>query len=151
MSTNKIIITTDLSPESFSAFIIGKEYSKALNCEIELLTVLEDPVQAAMIYAMEYPVFPGVEIQKQLFERVQKELDGLAKEHFGGFKVTTTVREAHGPVHSEITSYAQAEKAKLLIISSHGRSGFKGLLIGSVAERVARHAQCPVLIVPCKK
>ena len=90
MSTNKIIITTDLSPESFSAFIIGKEYSKALNCEIELLTVLEDPVQAAMIYAMEYPVFPGVEIQKQLFERVQKELDGLAKEHFGGFKVATT-------------------------------------------------------------
>lgn len=151
MSTNKIIITTDLSPESISAFATGKEYAKAFGSEIELLTILEDPVQAAMVYAMEYPVFPGIEIQKQLFERVQKELEDLAQEYFAGFKVRTTIVEATGAVHSEITSYAAKQDARLLVISTHGRGGLKGLLIGSVAERVARHAPCPVLIVPCKK
>lgn len=151
MSANKIIITTDLSTESVSAFGAGKEYAKAFGSEIELLTILEDPVQAAMVYAMEYPVFPGVEIQKQLFERVQKELGDLAKEHFAGFKIKTTVIEASGAVHSEITAYAAKQDARLLVISTHGRGGLKGLLIGSVAERVARHAPCPVLIVPCKK
>lgn len=151
MAANKLIITTDLSPESFSAFAVAKEYAKALNCEIEIVSVLEDPVQAAMVYAMEYPVFPGIEIQKQLVERVHKELETISKEHFAGMNVKLTVREAQGPVHAEITSYAKSQDAKLLVISTHGRSGFKGLLIGSVAERVARHAQSPVLIVPCQK
>ncbi len=147
----KIIITTDLSSESVQAFSVAKEYADALKCDLELVTVVEDPVQAALIYALEYPVFPGVEVQKQLMERVTKELNTLASEHFKGINPKVTVREAKGAVHSEITDYAANQGAKLLIISSHGRSGIKGLLIGSVAERVARHARCPVLIVPCKK
>jgi len=146
-----MIITTDLSPESAMAFAVAKEYATALKYEIELLIIVEDPAQAAMIYAMEYPVFPGVEIQKQLIEKVKKELAVLADQHFKGFNPKITVFEARGPVHAEITNYAAQNKAKLLVISSHGRSGIKGLLIGSVAERVARSAQCPVLVVPCGK
>jgi nucleotide-binding universal stress UspA family protein len=41
-----------------------------------------------------------------------------------------------------------AEKgADLIVVTSHGRSGFKRFLMGSVAERIARHAPCPVLII----
>ena len=39
-------------------------------------------------------------------------------------------------------------RSNLIVIGTHGRSGLAHLVMGSVAERVARHAQCPVLIVP---
>lgn len=51
----------------------------------------------------------------------------------------------------EIVNYAKGVNAELIVIASHGRTGLKHLLLGSVAERVARHALCPVLILRHKK
>ncbi len=146
-----IVLTTDLSKESYAAFDIAKEYAIALNAEINVITIVEDPAQAAMIYAMEFPVFPGVEIQKQLVDKVGKELEALVQSKLAGIEATITVVEAKGPIHAEITNYANEFGAHLVIIATHGRSGIKSLLIGSVAERVARHAACPVLVVPSTK
>lgn len=50
------------------------------------------------------------------------------------------------PSH-EITAYAEEVDAGLLVVSSHGRSGLRRLLLGSVAERVVRLAHCPVLVL----
>ena len=47
----------------------------------------------------------------------------------------------------EIAKFAEAKKADLIVMSSHGRSGFDQWLLGSVAERVVRLAHCPVLII----
>ena len=59
------------------------------------------------------------------------------------------VREA--PVVSrEILSQAKAIPADLLVIGSHGRSGFERFLLGSVTEKVMRSAPCPTLVVPCR-
>ncbi|MEX2214184.1 MAG: universal stress protein [Phycisphaeraceae bacterium] len=52
-----------------------------------------------------------------------------------------------GSAASTICEYAQEIGAELIVIPSHGRTGLKHLLIGSVAERVARHSPCPVLIL----
>ena len=52
-----------------------------------------------------------------------------------------------GDAGSEIVSYADRVSAELIVIPSHGRSGIKHLLMGSVAERVVRHAHCPVLVL----
>ncbi len=144
----KIVLTTDLSQESHVAFDVAKEYAAALKAELTVLTVVEDPAQAAMIYAMEFPVFPGIEIQKQLVDKVRKELDTLITSKLKGTDAKAAVIEAKGPIHAEITNYAKSIGANLVIIATHGRSGIKNLLIGSVAERVARHAECPVLVVP---
>lgn len=51
-----------------------------------------------------------------------------------------------GEPSSEIVDYAQKHNINLIVIASHGRTGLNRFLIGSVAERVARHAKCPVLI-----
>lgn len=56
-----------------------------------------------------------------------------------------TVR--YGDPCDEITRYAQEIGAGLIVMPSHGRTGLRHLLIGSVAERVVRHAQCPVLVL----
>lgn len=47
----------------------------------------------------------------------------------------------------EIAEFAEDENAGLIVMPSHGRTGIAHLLIGSVAERVVRHAHCPVLVL----
>ena len=53
-----------------------------------------------------------------------------------------------GPPASEICRLADTVRADLVIVGSHGRTGLRRAMIGSVAERVARHAGRSVLIVP---
>jgi nucleotide-binding universal stress UspA family protein len=60
--------------------------------------------------------------------------------------VATTVKE--GQVVHEILQEARALPADLIVLGTHGRSGFEHLLLGSVTERVLRKATCPVLTVP---
>lgn len=52
-----------------------------------------------------------------------------------------------GRPYEQIVDLAQACSCDLIVISTHGRTGASRALIGSVAERVVRHAQCPVLVV----
>jgi nucleotide-binding universal stress UspA family protein len=52
-----------------------------------------------------------------------------------------------GDPGQEIADFATRTHADLIVIASHGRTGIKRLLIGSVAERVARLAHCPVLVL----
>jgi nucleotide-binding universal stress UspA family protein len=47
-----------------------------------------------------------------------------------------------------ICDYAQREGLDMIVMSTHGRTGFMHVLIGSVAEHVVRHAHSPVLVVP---
>jgi nucleotide-binding universal stress UspA family protein len=56
--------------------------------------------------------------------------------------------EAVGDVASAILDRAKAWKADLILLSTHGRGGFSHLLLGSVAEKIARYAEVPVLVLP---
>jgi nucleotide-binding universal stress UspA family protein len=47
----------------------------------------------------------------------------------------------------EIVGFADKEKVDLIILGTRGRTGFKKLLLGSVAEGVVNHSSCPVMIV----
>ncbi|MFN0050558.1 MAG: universal stress protein [Planctomycetales bacterium] len=53
----------------------------------------------------------------------------------------------HGDPGLGVTDYAASIQAELIVIASHGYHGLKRLLLGSVAERVIRHADCPVLVL----
>ena len=55
---------------------------------------------------------------------------------------------AFGDPASEIVRYASVQRADLILIPSHGRTGLKRVLLGSVAEKVIRMAACPVLLLP---
>jgi hypothetical protein len=56
------------------------------------------------------------------------------------------VKTGHPPDH--INAFAEKEHIDLIITSTHGRTGFKHSLMGSMAEQVVRRASCPVLVVP---
>lgn len=109
--------------------------------QVRVLNVLQPlapaPPQMAPGYA------PELEDQKkparELVERIAKELSAA------GFKVDTAVEV--GDVRESIIDSAAEWGADLIVLGSHGRSGIRRYLLGSVAESVARHARCSVEIV----
>src|ERR1700758_3671164 len=66
--------------------------------------------------------------------------------NFGRVKFETVFTEG-SPV-LDICAFAEDHGVDLIIISTHGLTGFKHVLIGSIAEQVVRHAPCSVLVVP---
>ena len=147
----KILVTTDLSSESSTAFKWAADLAQTFKCPIVLLAVIEDLSQAAVVYAMDFPVLPDPEVQKQVLTKVREELAQIRQQHFSTLQCEPIVREARGPVHTEILSTASEAGADLIVIATHGRTGLSRLLIGSVTERVVREAKCPVLTVPSTK
>jgi nucleotide-binding universal stress UspA family protein len=78
-------------------------------------------------------------LARELVERIAKELRGA------GFKVDTAITV--GDVRETIIDSAAEWQADLIIVGSHGQRGLRRLLLGSVAEFVARHASCSVEVV----
>jgi nucleotide-binding universal stress UspA family protein len=84
-------------------------------------------------------------LQREIIEKAQKKLDDLVAKYCAGLKAKTEMRFGH-PVETIVLS-AQKLDADMIVIGTHGRTGVRHALLGSVAERVARQASCPVLIV----
>jgi nucleotide-binding universal stress UspA family protein len=79
-------------------------------------------------------------------EQSRRELEAMARREIGdaaGFDVLVLQGQ---PAH-EIATCARDQGASLIVISTHGRTGLRHVLVGSVAENVVRYAPCPVLVV----
>lgn len=147
---HSIVVTTDLSKESEQAFGIARKLASAFKAKIHLVSVIEDLAQSAMLFALEYPVFPDVEVKQQFKQKVEEDLQELAKKSFADVEIECHVISADKPVHLEIIEQANKLKADVIVTASKGRSGLATLIMGSVAERIIRHSKIPVLIVPCE-
>ena len=141
----KILLAVDESKYSTSAV---KEVAKRpwpKGTTVRVLTVAEPFPQVAMepwYGARESLEQIDQEVQKRARELTQKTADSLKKK---GFKVDTAVRQ--GDVRSEIVDEAEKWKADLIVMGSHGYTGIRLLLLGSVASSVVSHAPCSVEIV----
>ena len=62
-------------------------------------------------------------------------------------KVKAKVEVHVGDAYEMIVETARKKKADIIVMGSHGRTGLQRLMLGSIAERTLRYAQCPVLIV----
>ncbi|MCI0744464.1 MAG: universal stress protein [Verrucomicrobia subdivision 3 bacterium] len=94
----------------------------------------------------EYGGIDYAAVTKEMREGAEKQLAALAVDEVRGVVATDTIVRTGSPV-AEIVSIAKKIPADMIVISTHGRGGLKHVLLGSVAERVVRHAPCPVLVV----
>ena len=111
--------------------------------EIRLLHVLQ-PISTAAPPQMAVGYAPELENQEREAHALVERIAGQLRS--AGFKVDRAVVEI-GDTREKIVDAAAQWGADLTIVGSHGRTGLKRLLLGSVAEFVIRHAQCSVQIV----
>ena len=138
-----ILATTDLSPESFSAVSYAAHLAKAQGAR---LTVLHVPHSVSMAYTEFVPPVDLVSIEDAIEEAAREKLEGWVQRHVKGVANVKVVLEP-GIVDETICRYAESSKASVIVIATHGRTGLGHVVLGSVAERVIRHAPCPVLVV----
>ncbi len=142
----KVLCPTDFSAPSCEAVSAASEVARMFSAPLVLVHVVQ-PLPAAATAASGYPV--DVEaLETALLEHAKQRLHEFAHARVGR-GVTTTVRAVRGSVAVEILDVANDEGVDLIVISTHGETGLRHVLLGSVAERVVRMATCPVLTVRC--
>jgi universal stress protein A len=129
---SRILALTDFSHRSRAAVAYAIQLAKSMHARLTLLHVLPPP--SAFDYTMD-----GLEAAKKLTEETK-----CIKANYGD--VDSTFRTALD-LHDEIISVAREIVADLLVVSTHGDTGWKHFLFGSEAAKIARDAPCPVLVV----
>jgi nucleotide-binding universal stress UspA family protein len=94
----------------------------------------------------EYGAFDAAAITKEMRERAERDLATLVVDEVRGVVAADTIVRTGSPAQ-EIIAIAKRLPADMIVLSTHGRTGLKHALLGSVTERVVRHAPCPVLVV----
>src|SRR5262245_9764564 len=141
-SVQRILVATDFSPHADRALEWATALARRFSAELELVTsVFALPMApAAPGYAMPTDYLRGA--RDAADRRLEEIAGGLAKQ---GVRARYTV--LHEDPSSGICARAKEAGAELLALGTRGRSGLGHVLLGSVAERVARLAPCPVLTV----
>ncbi len=141
----KILIATDGSEYTKSAIKKGLSLAKMLGAEV------------TGVYVVDIRDFSGIDLEDmeyayvnmlrdngdEILEELRDEADKM------GVRIRTVKRE--GIPADEIVKAAEEDDADLIVIGSFGQSALEKLLLGSVAEKVIRHAPCPVLVVRNKR
>ena len=143
-----LLLPTDFSQCARDAMKLAARIAPSLGADVLLLHVTQLPpglVEGSEIRPM--PDAEPVEVTRYIRDASLAELERYAEElRGGGLEVATRV-ELGDPVE-DILAVAAEEDASMIVMGTHGRTGLAHLLIGSVAERVIRHSERPVLTVP---
>lgn len=137
----RILVPLDFSEPSRRAMRFAREWAARFDSEVCLLNVLE-PIGTMAAFGT-VPVAPPMP-PVNFHDDVRAELEKLVEQEFpDAAKVSVHLRE--GVAYDEIVNAARDLGVDLIIIATHGRTGLAHALMGSTAERVVRHATCPVL------
>ena len=133
----KILCPIDFDDNSIAALDIAAQLVRETDGTLEVLHVIPMVIQ---------PEASGyIDVYTAEEEASRNKLRELAATHLKGVKFelrTAVAQPAAAILHS-----AKTLSADLIVMGTHGRHGLSHLLIGSVAERVVREAECPVLTI----
>ena len=139
----RILVPVDFSDTARKALQYALPFAAAFGAELLLVHVMQPytlPPETGYLP-------PELAVSEQeLVDSARGRLDKLRSAEIGTRARSQTQVRVGVPWY-EIVSAAGDTNADLIIVSTHGRTGLKHALMGSVAERVVRHAPCPVLVV----
>jgi len=143
MVFSKILVPFDGSSYSMKAFKAALEVAKKHKSKVFVLSCLEKDNLGAWY----------------IDKRINKQIISDAKKYAKSFlvKLEKTAKESQIPVSiniqetksiaKEIIDYAESKKINLIIMGSHGQTGFNRLVLGSVSNKISQLSKCPVLIM----
>ena len=140
----RILVPTDFSETSDAALIYARQLAGSLGASLHLVHVFDDPYGDALVAEVSASVYESMRASAIAAARreLMRRLPSEDRQRFRGSSAMVT-----GLAADAIVQYAADHSMDLIVMGTHGRSGFAHLLLGSVAEQVVRSAHCPVLTV----
>jgi nucleotide-binding universal stress UspA family protein len=137
-----VLVTTDLSPAAEPALHAAADLARRTQARVTVLNVLDfsglgdsEALRGSLI---------GLE-RSYRADAIPK-LEALCEQIFKDVSAEVAVVEGLGG-SATICTYAREHDVDLIVIATHGRTGFRRLALGSVSERVVQHAPCDVMVV----
>jgi nucleotide-binding universal stress UspA family protein len=143
MEIHHILAPTDFSAHSKQALAYALGLAKHFGAKLSILHVVEIPPYPVEGYAP--PSLAATfldDLERQAREELAQLLPEAAAEKVEVVRLVTV-----GSPYRKILEAAEGEHVDLLVMATIGRTGISRLVMGSVAERVVRHATCPVLTI----
>ena len=143
MAFSKILVPFDGSSFSMKAFRSALQIAKRNNSKTYVLTCLEKGNLGAWY------------IDKRINKQIMTDAKNFAKESLSklekisqdsGVSSSINIVEAKS-ISKKIIDFAESKNIRLIVLGSHGQTGFNRLILGSVSNKVSQLAKCPVLIV----
>lgn len=136
----KILAPTDLSVLSQAGVRYALNLARAVGAEVTVYHVVDthELMQHDLLRSLDH-----------ILEKCEGALGQFLEEHFSDLLPLVEVRKKVeiGAPDNNIVEEAKNEGVDLIVISTHGRTGLSHILVGSVTEKVVRHAPCPVLSI----
>ena len=138
---DRILVPYDFSADSNAALSTAISLADTFGGRIEMLHVTVPPVPIGGEVGMPAMSPPIAELQEQAEHALQQRIDGLDA------SISITPRVIEGAPAWSITEHCEENTTNLVVMGSHGLTGLRRWLLGSVSERVVRTAPCPVLVL----
>ena len=136
----KILVPVDFSACSKKALQYALPFAREFNAQVVLFHVVEPFIPVPEMTAVNFEV-----IRNQTMSAAESEMKKLRESIPADVAAEAVIRE--GNPYFEIGLATRQLNIDLIIIATHGRTGLAHVFMGSTAERVVRHAECPVLTV----
>jgi nucleotide-binding universal stress UspA family protein len=141
MPFRKLLCPVDFSPGSRHALQVAARMAREADAELVLVHAWYLPAQA---FGADTPI--PADLFQEVVDDEQRGLAAATSDATGLGAPRVTSRLLHGVPWDQIVEATREDPAiDLIVMGTHGRSGFAGVLLGSVAEQVIRHAPCSVL------
>jgi nucleotide-binding universal stress UspA family protein len=140
---DRILVPIDFSEHSSKALSYAKRIAASYDSRLQLLHVAERLIPPSFYALEKYQFLDPMETirqkSKEALKRFLQETDGP--------ELGAEIHVIEGRAAADITGFAKNHHSDLIVIATHGLTGMKHLLMGSVTEKVVRRASCPVFTV----
>ena len=138
----RILVPIDFSDCSLNALKVGAQIARKYNYEIILLHLLEFPNQASDALSTGNSIPEMIHFKKRAVENLEELMDSPFLE---GLEVLESIE--FKKISDGVIDVSQTNNVDLIVMGSHGTSGFNELVVGSNTEKVVRHSNIPVLVI----
>lgn len=139
---HRILAATDFSECGTQAVAAAAALAERFGAELHLIHALEVPIPLFEPYAVAIPATYVADVRRSATEKLNGAMAGLRARGLTG-----TAELGETPAATSIVERAQEIGADWIAVGTHGHTGLRHMLLGSVAERTVREAHCPVLTV----
>lgn len=145
INLKRILFPTDFSELSLNALKYARSFVETFKAELHVIHVVDE---AALYWTAvapnSVPVGPSID---ELTTLAESDMQRFAQAHLDDLKAPLSTEVLTGRPFMEIIRYAREKSIDLVVLGTHGRSGLRHVLLGSVAEKIVRKAPCPVLTI----